>query len=155
MSHLCLPKGMSEDEQYTCICNVIRPETLRCVHGQCVHGHFRASWVVNKIIMRSLSTPFHRTCPHRSHLPRSAQRFAPFGLIHRQYNSSSLVRMPVNDLLGAKRHKSGTVRAESQTAIDQGIPVPEILQSRGRNIKVNYIRRDGEYEVSQSKNCAV
>ncbi|BDA50310.1 Pullulanase [Coccomyxa sp. Obi] len=54
--------------------------------------------------------------------------------------------MPVNDVLGAKRHRGGTVKAQSQSAIDQGIPVPEILQSKGRNLKVNYIRRDDEYE---------
>lgn len=61
--------------------------------------------------------------------------------------------MPVNDVQGAKRHRSGATRAQSETANDQGMPVPEILQSKGRNLKVNYVRRDGDYEVRHYIKC--
>ena len=103
--------------------------------------------------MRSLAAAFHRTCPHQSYSPNFIQGFKPAGPLHRRYNSNRLVCMPVNDVQGAKRHKSGITKAQSETAIDQGIPVPEILQSKGRNLKVNYIRRDDDYEVKHPIKC--
>jgi hypothetical protein len=43
-----------------------------------------------------------------------------------------------------------TVRVQMQeTLTSEGPSVPEILQTKGRRIRVNYIRRDGAYEVTR------
>ena len=76
------------------------------------------------------------------------QHVSPRALVPQQQKHYSNVKQTASRSNSIKRTRQMAPRAQVQeTLTSDGPSVPEILQTKGRRIRVNYIRRDGDYEV--------
>ena len=72
-----------------------------------------------------------------------------FNAIPVQPHRQSCHRMNSTSVEAISRTNRTITHAQAQDlATDSGPSVPEILQSKGRRVRVNYIRRDNQYNVS-------
>ena len=76
------------------------------------------------------------------------QQCAPFRRCLLSYRRNAKLRQTVQTpLFGGKSSAQIVMGNQGTEAVTAHSSVPEILQTKGRTVRVNYIRRDGIYEV--------
>ena len=107
-------------------------------------------------------------CPFRS-LPSMTAAFAhDFGVsysllrqqtaafrrvLHPKKRNAKSLQTVQTPILGGEARTKIVMGSQSIEAVTADGSIPEILQAKGRTIRVNYIRRDGIYEVEYPPGC--
>lgn len=138
--------GMVFRKQQAVHCNNGGPR-YRYSHLGHFHGRsLRPEIAVLHPFMMRYQTANHRASPLPKYRTQSVQPRTSSTSIKERLNLYTR-HMTQDAAFRPKQGNALIARAQGNTATDQGTSVPEILQSKGRTLRVTYIRRDGDYEV--------